>query len=68
MKIYKEKKKKNKTKKVRTYCRTPNGSKRLIPPRKTPQNDGYVYINSLKYERRRVRRQRIAPTRRISRN
>ncbi len=42
--------------------------KRLIPPRKTPQNDRYVYINSLKYKRRRVRRQRIAPTRRIRRD
>jgi hypothetical protein len=40
---------------------------RLITPRKTPQNDGYVYTNSLKYKRRRVRRQRIAPTRRIRR-
>jgi hypothetical protein len=42
--------------------------KRLIPPRKTPQNDRYVYINSLKYKRRRVRRQRIGPTRRIRRD
>jgi hypothetical protein len=42
--------------------------KRFIPPRKTPKNDGYVYINILKYKRRRVRRQRIAPTRRIRRD
>jgi hypothetical protein len=52
--------KKNKTKKVRTYGRTPNGSKKAWPPRKTPQNDGLVYIinmhvcittNNLKYKR-----------------
>ncbi len=49
----------------------------LGPPRKTPQNDGYVSIinmhgcnttNSLKYKRRRIRRRRIAPTRRIRRD
>ncbi len=43
--------KKNKTKKlgrmvarVYTLILTPNGSKKAWPPRKTPQNDGYVYI------------------------
>ncbi len=43
--------KKNKTKKlgrtvvpVFTLILTPNGSKKAWPPRKTPQNDGNVYI------------------------
>ncbi len=40
--------------------------KRLIPSQKRPH--GYVYINSLKQKRRRIRRQRIAPTRRIRRD
>jgi hypothetical protein len=34
--------KKNKTKKVRTYGRTPKESKKDWPPQKTSQNDGYV--------------------------
>jgi hypothetical protein len=54
----------------------PNGSKKASPPRKTPPNDEYVYIinmhvcnttKSLKYKMRRIRRRRIAPTRRIRR-
>jgi hypothetical protein len=36
MKIYEEKKKKNKTKKVRTYGRTPNESKKAYSPSKNP--------------------------------
>ncbi len=68
MKIYEEKKKKNNTKKLGRMVAPQMDQKRFIPPRKTPQNDGYVYINSLKYKRRRVRRQRIAPTRRIRRD
>ncbi len=43
--------KKNKTKKlgrmfapVYTLILTPDGSKKAWPPRKTPQNDEYVYI------------------------
>ena len=30
---------------VFTIILTPNGSKKAWPPRKTPQNDGYVYIS-----------------------
>jgi hypothetical protein len=45
------------------------------PPRKTPQNEGYVYIINmhvrntkiLKYKKRRIRKRRIVPTRRIRR-
>jgi hypothetical protein len=32
---------------VYTLLLTPNGSKKAWPPRKTPQNDGYVYCISL---------------------
>jgi hypothetical protein len=49
MKIYEEKKKKIKQKKLGRMVAPQTEQKRLIPPRKTPQNDGYVYINSLKY-------------------
>ncbi len=59
----KRKIKKNKTKKVRTYGRTPNGKKGLTPS-KNPSECRICIIhvcnttNSLKYKRRRIRRRR----------
>jgi hypothetical protein len=50
-----EEKKKNKTKKLGRMVTLQMDQKRLIPPRKTPRNNGYVNIKSLKYKRRRVR-------------
>jgi hypothetical protein len=53
----------------------PNGLKKAWPPGKTPQNDIYVISlicmsviqKKLKYKKRRIRRRRIAPTKRIRR-
>ena len=67
---------KRRKRRIRVQMLAPNGLKKACPPRKTQQNDGYVYIinmhvcnttNSLKYKKRRIRRRRIAPTRRIRR-
>jgi hypothetical protein len=43
---------------------TSNGSKKAWPPRKTPQNDGYI-MSAIQQT---VRRRRIVPTRRIRRD
>ena len=52
----------------------PNGLKKAWPPGKTPQNRYVISLicmsvisNSLKYKKRRIRKRRIASTRRIRR-
>jgi hypothetical protein len=54
----------------------PNGLKKAWPPGKTPQNRYVISLicmycnttNSLRYKKRRIRRRRIASTRRIRRD
>jgi hypothetical protein len=62
-----------------TLILTPNRSKKVWPPRKSPQNRMTVmcislihytcllYNNQLKYKKRRIIRRRISPTKRIRR-
>ncbi len=66
MKIYEEKKKKKSNKKLVTPQMDQKGLFSLEKPLR--MTDMCMYINSLKYRRRRVGRQRIAPTRIIRRD
>ncbi len=59
---------------VYTLMLAPNGLKKAWPPGKNPQNRYVISLicmsvisNSLKYKKRRIRKRRIASTRRIRR-